>query len=69
MGGSFKWILLGIVFGVVSILLYTAIDSKSGQTGNTGIWMTILFFCSAVITILCGFNAVDASDEAHRKAH
>ena len=59
---SFKWILLAIVFGVVSIYLYTTIDSKWAERTNAGIWMTISFFMAAVATILCGFNAVDSQN-------
>jgi hypothetical protein len=57
---SFKWVLLAIVFGVVAIYLYTAIDSKWAERTNAGIWMTISFFMAAVVTILCGFNAIDS---------
>ena len=57
---SFKWILLAIVFGVVAIYLYSAIDSKWAERTNAGIWMTITFFMAATVTILCGFNAIDS---------
>ena len=57
---SFKWILLAIVFGIIAIYLYSAIDSKWAERTNAGIWMTITFFMAATVTILCGFNAIDS---------
>jgi hypothetical protein len=59
---TIKWVVLCIMFGVVAGWLYTVIDSSWAQENNASIWVTILFFLSAVATILCGFNAVDKND-------
>ncbi|HEU0113020.1 MAG TPA: hypothetical protein VFQ73_19245 [Flavisolibacter sp.] len=64
---NIKWVILAIMFAAISILLYTTIDSKWSQENNASIWLTILFFLSAVATILCGFNVVDRGDTLAHK--
>jgi hypothetical protein len=59
---TIKWVVLCIMFGLVSGWLYTVIDSSWSQENKASIWVTILFFFAAVATILCGFNAVDKND-------
>lgn len=63
---TIKWVVFCIMFAIVAIWLYTIIDSAWSQQNNASIWITILFFLSAVATILCGFNAVDKEDSMLR---
>jgi hypothetical protein len=67
MTSSIKWIVLCLMFAVISVWLYTAIDSNWSQENHASIWLTICFFLSAVATILCGFSAIENNDELARK--
>jgi hypothetical protein len=67
MSSSIKWILLGVVFALISIWLYSTIDSAWSQKNNASIWLTICFFLSAVATILCGFSAIEKNDSVARR--
>ena len=60
---TIKWAVLCVAFAIVSILLYTTIDSEWAADNNLGILMTIAFFATATVTILCGFNAVESKDQ------
>jgi hypothetical protein len=58
---TIKWVLLSIMFAVVSIMLYIAIDSTWSAEHGTGVLTTIGFFLAATACILCAFKAVDSS--------
>lgn len=59
-----KWIVLSIVCAIAAIFLYTTIDSQWAAQSGMSIWMTILFFVSATLAIVCSFNAVESKDKA-----
>ena len=60
MNTTIKWGVLGVVFAVVAIVLYTFIDSAWARESNLSIILTIAFFLAATTAIVCGFNAADA---------
>ena len=71
MAHTFKWAVASIICAVAAIFLYTTIDSEWSRDTNASIWLTILFFASATVAILCAFNAVDEKNntaEADKKA-
>ena len=63
MTSTVKWVALGFVFAILSIFLYMNIDSDWTNRNNASIWVTIVFFASATVTILCGFNAIESKDQ------
>ena len=62
MANTIKWIVLSIVCAIAAIFLYTMIDSQWAAQSNMSIWMTILFFASATLAIVCAFNAVESKE-------
>jgi hypothetical protein len=62
MAHTFKWALFSIICAVAAIFLYTTIDSEWSSQTNASIWLTILFFASATVAILCAFNAVEEKE-------
>ena len=64
---NIKWIVLCVMFALISIWLYSTIDSEWSQQNNASIWITICFFLTAVATILCGFSAIDRDESMHAK--
>jgi cytochrome oxidase Cu insertion factor (SCO1/SenC/PrrC family) len=67
MANTIKWIILSIVSGIAAIFLYTTIDSEWASRTNMSIWMTILFFASATVAIVCVFNAVETNDKTQEE--
>ena len=65
MTSTIKWVVLCVMFAIVSVWLYTTIDSKWAEENHASIWLTICFFLTAVATILCGFSAVETYDHHH----
>ena len=63
MANTVKWIVFSIVCAIAAIFLYTTIDSQWAAQSNMSIWMTILFFGSATLAIVCAFNAVESKDK------
>ena len=63
MASSIKWIVLGLLSAVLSVILYKTIDSQWAAERGIGVWITIAFFLTATGTILCGFNLVDARNQ------
>jgi hypothetical protein len=63
MANTAKWIVLSIVCAIAAIFLYTTIDSQWAAQANMSVWMTILFFASATLAIVCVFNAVESKDK------
>jgi hypothetical protein len=59
MFSKIKWVVLGLMFAVIAVILYLTIDSQWAEKNNVGIPITIGFFLSAVATILCCFQAID----------
>jgi hypothetical protein len=57
---TIKWIVLSIMFAVVSIMLYISIDSSWSAEQNASVLLTIGFFLAATACILCGFKAIDS---------
>ena len=64
MAHTVKWVVLSVICAVGAIVLYTTIDSEWSSRTNASIWLTILFFASATIAILCAFNAVEEKENA-----
>ena len=67
MANTIKWIVLSIVCAIAAIFLYTMIDSQWAAQSNMSIWMTIFFFASATLTIVCAFNAVESKDKTEEE--
>ena len=67
MNTTIKWGVLGVIFAVVAIVLYTFIDSAWARESNLSIIMTIAFFLAATTAIVCGFNAADSSNTMHHE--
>jgi hypothetical protein len=67
MANTIKWIVLSIVCAIAAIFLYTMIDSQWAAQSNMSIWMTILFFASATLAIVCAFNAVESKDKTEEE--
>jgi hypothetical protein len=63
MASTIKWIALGIVCAILAFILYPAIDSNWAADNHVGILVTIGFFASASITILCGFNVIESTKD------
>jgi uncharacterized membrane protein len=63
MANTVKWIVFSIVCAIAAIFLYTTIDSQWSAQAGMSIWMTILFFVSATLSIVCAFNAVESKDK------
>lgn len=55
------WIVLSVAAAIAAIFLYRAIDSSWALENNMTIVVTIIFFITASIAIICGFNAATAS--------
>ena len=60
-----KWVVLAVMFALITMLLYRFIDSSWSEEHNASIVVTIAFFGSAMATILSAFSAIDASDKTH----
>ena len=65
MGHTVKWVVLAVMFALITMMLYRFIDSSWSEEHNASILLTIAFFGSAMGTILCAFSAIDASDRTH----
>jgi uncharacterized membrane protein len=63
MAKTFQWVLLSIICAVAAIFLYTRIDSDWATRTNMGMLMTICFFASATVAIICVFSAVEANEK------
>jgi hypothetical protein len=61
-----KWIALCVVFAIIAIQLYIAIDSTWAEKNNASMLVTIGFFMAAVATILCGIKAIESKDSVTR---
>lgn len=61
------WIALCVVAAIASIFLYKAIDSAWAMENNMTIVVTIIFFITASIAVVCGFNA--ATSNKHSTGH
>lgn len=61
------WIALCLVATVASIFLYKTIDSDWATQNNMTILVTIIFFLTASVAVVCGFNA--ATSNKHSTGH
>ncbi len=62
-----KWGLLGVVLAVLSIFLYVAIDSEWTRANNASFFVTVAFFLTASLAILCGMNAADTTPSVNKE--
>lgn len=58
------WIALCIAAAIVSVFLYRAIDSPWALENHMTIVITIIFFITASIAVVSGFNAATGSNHA-----
>lgn len=58
------WIILCIAAAVASVFLYRTIDSPWALQNNMTIVMTIIFFITASIAVVSGFNAATGNNHA-----
>lgn len=61
------WIVLCIVAAIASVFLYRTIDSPWALENQMTIVMTIIFFITASIAVVSGFNA--ATGNKHAPGH
>jgi uncharacterized membrane protein len=62
------WIALCVAASVVSVFLYQMIDSAWALQNNMTIVITIIFFITASIAVVCGFNAATSTGK-HSTGH
>jgi uncharacterized membrane protein len=62
------WIALCLVAAVASVFLYKMIDSDWALQNNMTIVVTIIFFITASIAVVCGFNAATGTTK-HSAGH
>lgn len=58
------WIILCIAAAVASVFLYRAIDSPWALENQMTIVITIIFFITASIAVVSGFNAATTNNHA-----
>ena len=62
------WIALCVAASVASVFLYKMIDSPWALENNMTIVITIIFFITASIAVVCGFNAATSAGK-HTPGH